>query len=185
MTDTKQNINRSLVNISDEALSFFELLHNSVCHLQGPHALTKHEAGVLNVVKSHTLLDTNIQQQFTNCFDTDDDINIINILYNDCVIRYLAGSNNQFRKSLVHKMRSKTSAAHRVEIAKVKTTCGKESEAKKQKKVENTCSMCGGRYNKCKYSYIIYLLLSVHIRMVHLLYTKHLVTCVAACTFGK
>ena len=52
------------MNISDEALSFFELLHNSVCHLQGPHALTKHGAGVLNVVKSHTLLDTNIQQQY-------------------------------------------------------------------------------------------------------------------------
>ena len=62
VTDTKQNINRSLVNISDEALSFFELLHNSLCHLQGQNALTKHGASVLTVVKSHILSDTNIQQ---------------------------------------------------------------------------------------------------------------------------
>ena len=33
VTDTKQNTDRSLVNISDEALSFFELLHNSLCQL--------------------------------------------------------------------------------------------------------------------------------------------------------
>ena len=141
VTDTKQNINRSLVNISDEALSFFEVLHDSVRQLQGPHALSKHGASVLNVVKSHILSDNNIQQQFRKCFGTDDDINVINILYNDCVNRYLAVSNNQFRKSLVHTMRSKKTAAHRVEIAKTKTTCGKECDAKKQKKMENICSM--------------------------------------------
>ena len=89
---------------------------------------------MLNVVKSHILSDTNIQQQFPKCFSKDDDTNIINVLYHDCVNPYLAVSSNQFRKSLVHNMRSKKPSSTQSRHCEAKTTSGNESEAKKQKK---------------------------------------------------
>ena len=81
-------------------------------------------------------------KDLSKCFSNDDDINVINVLCHDCVNSYLAVSNNQFRKALVHDLKFKKTASHKVEIAKVKTTSDKETEPKKQKRMANICNIC-------------------------------------------
>ena len=107
VTSSKQNINRSLLNISDEALQFFISLHDAVRLIQDMEAFAEHGSDVLNVVRRKVLANGAVREAFVRCMRHVDDIDIINILFTDCVTRFLAISSNQFRKALVHELRRK------------------------------------------------------------------------------
>ena len=150
VTSSKQNINRSLLNISDEAQHFFITLHDAVRRIQDLEAFAKHGSDVINVVRQQVLANGVVREAFFKCMRDVDDTDLINILFSDCVTRFLAVSSNQYRKALVHQLRRKKTAAHRVEIQKASTS-RIEPPAKKTKRSNNLCNMCGGRYKLCKH----------------------------------
>ena len=159
VTDHKQFISRSLINISDETFFFFKCLHDAISNLQGHGAFVQHGANILNVVKEAVIADHDLQHLFKNCFPQGQNTDAVNVLYGDCVNRYMLISNNQYRKSLVHKLRTKKTQAHRTEIQKTAniTSCEKQRCAKMPKRqyMDNICNMCGAKYRKGKHLFQI------------------------------
>ncbi len=118
-TERRQNIRRSLVNITDDGFLFFCALESRRQELTTLAAFQRHGGNVLLECDSAILGDTTLLTQWHGLFPHDTyDERALMTCFQDITARYLRIGSNQYRKGLVASMRKKKRHAHRVEVQK-------------------------------------------------------------------
>ncbi len=137
-TARRQNIRRSLTNVSDTVFLFFCMVESKRADMETPTALQLYGGNVVSICADRILQDeTLIAQWFEIYQGISFDNDTVLSLFKDICRRYLYIANNQYRKRMVECLGKKKKLAHRVEVQKRKS---QSATTKDQKEVTPSTS---------------------------------------------
>ncbi len=146
-TDRRQNIRRSLTNVSDSVFLFFCKVESKRVQLETLPALHMYGGEVISICGEKMLQDENLVGHWLQMFQgTQFDKDITLSIFKDLCTRYMCIANNQYRKSLVDRLGKKKKHAHRVEVQKPKrSTKPQQTTAPPQEKPSTSMTKTSAR----------------------------------------
>ena len=118
-TSRRQNVRRSLTNVSDPVHLFFCSVESKRQTLETPGAMHLFGGKAISISQQQILKDEALIEQWRKLYDlTAFDQDTLAAVFKDVVSRYMFIANNEYRKTLVQLLRQKKTHAHRVEVQK-------------------------------------------------------------------